>query len=80
MCNQNNKIFLVSWNRNVKHGDEVHSLFSQEFKQSGAFRIADLGSFNSILLNPKIGRTVVNRSLKAQTDDDWIDVKSKEFD
>lgn len=46
----------------VRDGNEVHGLFSQEFKQSGAFEIADLGSYNSILLNLK--RSAVQSSIE----------------
>lgn len=61
MCKQNDRKFLVFWNGNGK-GNEVHGLFSQEFKQSGAFEIADLGLYNSILLNLK--RPAVQSSIE----------------
>jgi len=63
MSNQNVRKFLVSRNEKRK-GNRIHGLFSQEFKQSGAFRIADLGSYNSILLKPK--RSAVQLSIEVR--------------
>lgn len=64
MCNQDDRKFLVPRKRKVRDGDGVRSLFSQEFKQFGAFEIADLGSYNPILLN--LGRSAVELSIEGR--------------
>lgn len=60
--NQNYRKFFSL--RTVRNEDGACSLFSQEFKQSGAVRIADLSSYNPILPNPE--RSAVQLSIEVR--------------
>lgn len=66
------KISRLSRNGDVRDGNGVHGLFSQELKQSGAFRIADLGSYNSILLNPVRSAMQLSIEIRESTNRWWL--------